>query len=149
MADKDPDGYPTEVLMGAKVARKQAVSLIGGTPFFASRPQARRAVKKILRKNRIAFRENGPNPETGGIESSERAEIWSDCVLREIVPNNRLIVAIVEINEGLATDDEIDAAELLRNHTDALERKHLGHPLLGPSPRFPLQIELLFEDGEQ
>nr|WP_243437615.1 HNH endonuclease [Streptomyces sp. FH025] len=145
-ADKDPDSYPADVLIKAKEARRKAISLIGGTPLFSSRTEARKAVRKLLLKNRVAFREKGPDPESGAVESEELAAVWSECVLREITPNNRLIVAIAEINEDLATDGEIEIIELLRHHTDALESKHLGNPLIGPAPRFPSQAELLFKD---
>ncbi|MFE4975519.1 HNH endonuclease [Kitasatospora sp. NPDC056651] len=145
-ADKDPESHPADVLLRAKAARRNAISLIGGTPCFSSRAESRRAVGKLLLKNRVAFREMGPNSEDGAVASDEHATLWSECVLREIVPNNRLIVAIVEINEDLAADEEIEIAELLRHHTDALENKHLGRLLAGPAPRFPEQAELLFKD---
>ncbi|MBP2581826.1 5-methylcytosine-specific restriction endonuclease McrA [Streptomyces sp. PvR006] len=147
--DKDPEGYPTEDLLNAKRARAQAVSQIGGTPSFSSRVEARRAVERLLMRNRITFRENGPDPETGAVGSREQAEFWADCVLREIVPNNRLIGAIVDVNVELTTPSEREIAELLRQHTNALERKHMGEPILGPTPRFPRRAEDLFAEEDE
>ncbi|MFJ5219917.1 HNH endonuclease [Streptomyces sp. NPDC088354] len=147
--DKAPEGYPAEYLLRAKESRRQAVALIGGTPSFLTRADAHRAVKRILLKNRLSFQEKGPDPENGNIESRERAAVWSSCVINEIVPNNRLIVALVEINEDLAFEGEIEVAEILRQHTDALESKHLGEALLGPAPRFPSGVEMLFAEREE
>ncbi|MEW2118447.1 HNH endonuclease [Streptomyces sp. NPDC005474] len=146
--DKAPGGYPTEDLLQAKRTRAQAVSQIGGTPSFSSRTEARRAVERLLMRNRIAFRENGPDPQNGAVASREQAEAWTDCVLGEIVPNNRLIEAILDVNTELTTPIERETAELLRQHTNALERKHLGEPVIGPAPRFPQHAEDLFAGGE-
>ncbi len=147
--DKAPGSYPPEGLIRAKKARQQAVYAIGGTASFSTRSDVRKAAQRILLRNRALFREKGPDPETGAIASRDRAAAWSNAVLNEIVPNNRLLVALVEVNEDLATADEMEVIELLRQHTNALESKHRGEPLLGPAPRFPKQVEALFRDGEQ
>ncbi|MDX3854158.1 HNH endonuclease [Streptomyces sp. AK02-01A] len=145
--DKAPEGYPTEDLLKAKKNRAQAISQIGGTSSFSSRAEARRAVERLLMRNRIAFRENGPDPETGAVASREQAEAWTDCVLREIVPNNRLVEAIVDVNAELTAPGEKETAELLRQHTNALERKHQGEPVIAPAPRFPQDTVELFAGG--
>ncbi|WP_280865600.1 HNH endonuclease [Streptomyces sp. SAI-127] len=146
--DKYPEGYPTGDLIAAKKRRQLAVSQIGGTPEFPTRTDARKAVKRLLLRNKLAFQQKGPDPESGLTASQEHAAAWSECVLSEIVPNNRLLVALVEVNEDLASEEEMETAELLRQHSNALERKHKGEPLLGPAPRFPQQAERLFE-GEK
>ncbi|MFE4540343.1 HNH endonuclease [Streptomyces scopuliridis] len=147
--DKAPESYPADYLTKAKEARKQAVSRIGGTPSFSSRMEARKAARRILLRNRILFETKGPDPITGSTGSREKAAVWSSCILNEIVPNSRLLVALIEVNEDLATAEEMETAELLRQHTDALESKHKGEPLLGPAPRFPARAEKIFtEEGE-
>ncbi|MFI1619675.1 HNH endonuclease [Streptomyces lydicus] len=143
-ADKAPESYPSEYLLRAKKSRQRAVSYIGGTPSFSTRADARRGVERILLRNKMLFQAKGPDPASGSTGSRERAAAWSDCVLTEIVPNNHLLVALVEVNEDLATAEELVTAEFLRQHTNALESKHNGEPLLGPAPRFPQQAELLF-----
>ncbi|MFF7972214.1 HNH endonuclease [Streptomyces sp. NPDC007905] len=147
--DKAPESYPVESLLKAKKDRQQAIAYIGGTPTFSNRSDARKAAKRLLLRNMTSFRTKGPNPETGAIGSRERAAAWSDCVLNEIVPNNRLLVALIEVNEDLATAEEMETAELLRQHTDALERKHRGETLLGPAPRFPERAEALFSEANK
>jgi 5-methylcytosine-specific restriction endonuclease McrA len=147
--DKAPESYPAESLLKAKNARQQAISYIGGTPIFSTRSDARKAAQRILLRNLTSFKTKGPNPETGGVESREQATVWSDCVLNEIVPNNRLLVALVEVNADLATAEEMETAELLRQHTNALESKHKGKFILGPAPRFPERTEALFSEEDE
>ncbi|MEV5751141.1 hypothetical protein AB0L00_25255 [Actinoallomurus sp. NPDC052308] len=117
---------------------------IGGTPIFTNRLDARRAAERLLLRNRILFETRGPDRSDGSTNSLETAAAWSTVVLDEIVPNNRLLVALVEVNSELATAKDQIAAELLRQHTDDLERKHQSGVLISPAQRFPLQAENLF-----
>jgi hypothetical protein len=134
--DKDPEAYPTEWLLARKAARATAVAMIGGTPTFSSRATARRAVESILERNRIIFQTAGPGQD-GSLPTIESAARWSQHVLDEIVPGNELIVAIVQMNDGLASSSDRTAAELLRLHTKDLAAKHRGEPLIAPARRFP------------
>ena len=145
--DKAPDSYPAEDLLRRKETRRQAVDLVGGTPIFSTRPEARRAAERLLARNRSLFEQYGPHPDDGSTKSAEGAHAWTARVLDEIVPNNRLLVALVEMNEDLTTKPDRDAAELLRQHTDDLERKHIEGQTSGPAKRFPVEAEVLFGSG--
>ena len=128
-----------------KKKRCQIIDAIGGSSSFRSRGEARLAASLLLDRNRSLFRAYGPSPEDGGTRSIEAASVWAERVLSEIIPNNRLLVAIVEINRDLATPEDREAAELLRQHTDDLERKHQSTgPVTGPAARFPLSVDKLF-----
>lgn len=142
--DKAPDSYPVEDLLRRKHSRRSAVSLIGGTPSFPNRREARSATEQLLTRNRILFESYGPSPEDGSVVSAEARDKWTDCVLNEIVPNNRLLIALVDVNQDLATDEDRMGAELLEHHTNDLEGKHMGGEVLGPAKRFPREAELIF-----
>lgn len=147
MVDKAPESFPAQDLLGRKHRRRQAVSLIGGTPLFFDRLEARRATELILTRNRMLFEYYGPSSENSSIEYAEAADAWSACVLDEIIPNNRLLVAIVEVNDHLATSIDLEAAELLRHHTNDLEYKHTRGQTLRPAMQFPSEAELIFLNG--
>ncbi|MFD6495735.1 HNH endonuclease [Streptomyces sp. NPDC060188] len=144
--DKSPEDYPADHLKKVKEDRKRAVVNIGGTPVFTTRTEARRAAQRILLRNRLIFRNYGPSPVDGSIDSQEAASNWSMHVVDEIIPNNRLLVALVAVNEDLATPEDHESAELLRQHTDDLERKHTSGLVTAPASRFPAQAESLFEE---
>jgi hypothetical protein len=135
-------------LISRKTARAAAVALVGGTPVFERRADARKAVKIILERNRLIFSAYGPDPDDGSIPSTEAAERWSRHVVDDIVPGNELIVAIVRINEPLTNVKDREAAELLRFHTLDLFEKHHGHPISAPARRFPVAVENLFSEEE-
>lgn len=145
IVDKHPQDFPVEQLHLKKGQRKSAIEAIGGTATFNTRESARKAAQTLLRRNRILFEQYGPNPLDGSTDSVESAQAWSTRVIEEIVPNNRFLIALVMVNSDLATESECEAAELLRQHTDSLERKHRDDVLIAPVRRFPQEIESIFQ----
>ncbi len=104
IVDKDPEGYPAEFMLKAKRRRAEAVQLARGTPLFRERQEARRAAERLLLRNRLLFQQYGPDQQDGSTDSTEAADAWSERVVEEIIPNNRLLVALVDVNDDLATD---------------------------------------------
>lgn len=146
--DKASDRFPVKDLFSRKAARAAAVALVGGTPVFETRSDARRAVKAALERNRLIFSNYGPDANDGSIPSTEEAERWSRHVLEDMVPGNELVVAIVRINEPLTTPEDQETAELLRLHTRDLAEKHRGQPVTAPARRFPAAAVHLFNENE-
>lgn len=146
--DKAPDSFPAGDLFSKKTARATAVALVGGTPVFETRSDARQAVRAVLQRNRLIFDNYGPDAGNGSFPSTEEAQRWSRHVLEDIVPGNELVVAIVRINERLTTTEDRETAELLRLHTRDLAEKHLGQPVAAPARRFPTAAENLFNEDE-
>jgi hypothetical protein len=144
MADKSPERYPAERLLAKKAARAKAVAIVGGTPIFEKREEARRAVEFVLERNAVIFHTAGPNDVDGSLPSTEAANKWSRLVLEDIVPGNELIVAMVDLNPNLTTTSDRSAAELLRQHTKDLGEKHREGSLTAPARRFPQAAEQIF-----
>ena len=143
--DKAPADYPVEMLLKQKRLRAEAVARIGGVVIFTSRAQARSAVVALLEANRASFDAYGPDAE-GSLPTPEAASKWREVVLDELVPRNKLILSIVEINSELASEADRSAASLLRVHTGDLESKHRTEVQIAPSRRFPPSANNLFLD---
>jgi hypothetical protein len=148
IVDKAPGSFSAGELHSRKASRAAAVALVGGTPVFETRADARRAVETVLERNHLIFQNYGPDVDDGSIPSTEAAERWSRHVVDDIVPGNELIVAIVRINDRLTTAADREAAELLRLHTNDLAEKHRGQPLTAPARRFPVAAKNLFVEDE-
>jgi hypothetical protein len=144
MADKSPERYPAELLLAKKAARSKAVAMVGGTPTFEKREDARRAVEAVLERNAVIFRNAGPDAVDGSLPSTEAANKWNRLVLEDIVPGNELIIAIVDLNPHLTTTSDRSAAELLRLHTKDLAEKHREGSVTAPARRFPQAAERIF-----
>jgi len=147
LVDKSPEEYPAGRLLAAKRARRDAVERLGRVRTFENRRQARQYVDAILMRNRAVFHSLGPDG-VGGLASTDAAAKWSDAVLRDIVPGNELIVALVDANSSVATAEDRDAAEQLRLHTIDLAQKHRDGVAAGPALRFPPAAERIF-GGEE
>jgi 5-methylcytosine-specific restriction endonuclease McrA len=146
--DKAPDDYPVEMLIKQKRLRAEAVARIGGVVTFTSRAQARSAVVALLEANRASFEAYGPDAADGSLPTPEAASKWRAVVLDELVPRNKVILSIVEVNSELASEADRGAASLLRVHTSDLESKHRNEVLLAPSRRFPPRANDLFLDPD-
>jgi hypothetical protein len=146
--DKDPAEYPTEMLFGLKTKRAAAVARVGGVIIYGTRAEARTAVEEILRQNHETFNQFGPNSDNGSLPTLEAAAKWRELVLTEIVPQNELLVSIVQVNKDLASAADRLAAEHLRAHTRDLAAKHHGDPLLAPSQKFPRAAEDIFSGSD-
>ncbi len=97
----------------------------------------------------LLFEQYGPDADDGSLRDSEAVERWSEVVLGEIVPNNRLIVALVGVNADLASEGDRGAAELVRQHTNDLEKKHRRGVTTGRVSRFPaLEAAALFAEED-
>ena len=145
--DRVPADYPVERLLALKRARAAAVALVGGTPLFQNRDEARTAVTVLLERNATVFNAYGPDPDEGSLPTTEAAERWSRLVLEEIGPRNDLVVAIVEMNTALTTQADRAAAELLRRHNADLVAKHRDGITEAHVHRFPPEAERIFLDG--
>lgn len=145
LVDKSPDEYPAHLLLAAKRARREAVEAVGQVRTFEDRRQARRYVEAILARNHAVFLALGPD-SVGALASPEAAAMWSHAVLRDIVPGNELIVAVVNTNQSLGSAEDRDAAEQLRLHTIDLAQKHRDGVIAGPALRFPSAAERIFKD---
>jgi hypothetical protein len=147
IVDKAPAEHPAERLLALKTQRAAAVARVGGVINFASRTDARAAVEALLRQNRETFNQYGPDSDDGSLPTPEAVARWCELVLTEIIPRNELLVSIVTVNSGLASDADHLAAEHLRAHTRDLAAKHQGDRLLAPSRRFPKAAEDIFSES--
>lgn len=145
-ADKLPEEYPADMLLGLKAARAAAVARVGGVPTFRSRVDARRAVESLLERNWVLFDQYGPDGEDGSLPSNEAATKWSRLVLNEITPGNDVITAIVDLHPHLTTPADRRAAELLRAHNNDLREKHSGRTIEAPAKRFPQEATNIFAE---
>ena len=147
MVDKAPESYPAHDLKRQKCARIHAITAVGNSPICTTRSDARTQAVRLLTRTRLLFEEYGPSPEDGSMASIEAAQAWSEQVLDQIVPLNKLLIALIEVNRDLTTESDRRTAELLRQHTSDLERKHTEDTIIGFAKRFPVEAERLFCDG--
>ncbi len=144
LVDKAPDEFPADLLRRWKSDRKQILQERIGVPRYGSRPEARRGVQALLDANYLVFTTYGPDSEAAHTTRDEAAEHWRRKVREVILPNNRRLLAISDVNADLLTSEEQKVVEVLRQHVDDLEARHL-HALVEPNGvRFPAAFANVF-----
>jgi hypothetical protein len=90
------------------------------------------------------FHQYGPHIEAALDPESGAAEQWKRKMLTRILPNNRRILAILDLNRHLLDESERLTTELFGQHIDDLEAFHIEGCSLNAS-RFPEKLSRILE----
>ncbi len=142
VVDKATEEYPAEVLRGWKQRSQEARAVAHGTPVFTSRSQAREFVERLLGANRAVFDLYGPLDE---VFDDTRAEQWRRHVNDTIIPNNRTLLRVLQVNRGLLMSPEKATAHIFAVHAQELEERHLEGNWTPGSTKFPNAMESILE----
>lgn len=140
--DKAPEDYPADVLRGWKRRSQQARAVAHGTPIFASRLEAREFVEGLLGANRAVFNLYGPLDD---VFDDTRAEQWRRHVNDTIIPNNRRLLTVLQLNRELLTDAEKATADIFAVHVQEIEERHFEANWTPGSTRFPSAMDSILE----
>ncbi|MFD9355407.1 hypothetical protein [Streptomyces sp. NPDC060031] len=145
--DSEDSAYPPELLHGWKRLHSSRISDAFDARPLSDRVEARGAIERYLQSNRATFDGFGPNSETAGDPFSDAAEIWKVRVREVIIPNNRMILRIVDANSTLLRPDEVVTVERFRIHVEEFERRHVFDMPSTAVPQFPIGMNELLCEG--
>ena len=145
MVDKAPEDYPADVLRAWKRRSQEARAVAHGTPVFASRSEARKFVERLLGANRAVFDLYGPLDE---VFDDTRAEQWRRHVNDTIIPNNQVLLRVLQANRRLLTGPERATADIFAVHVQELEERHLEGNWTPGSTRFPNAVQSILENSQ-
>jgi hypothetical protein len=143
--DKAEDKHPEALVMNWKQTHKQKITNLFGVAAFDTREKARNFITPLLVENRTIFEQYGPMSEERFNPESSMPIQWLRKIRVKIIPNNRRLLTACDANRIMLTPDERKTVELLRQHVDDFEAKHLGETDQNGS-RFPPDMERLFAD---
>ncbi|MFF8031571.1 hypothetical protein [Streptomyces sp. NPDC016626] len=148
IVDSEEDAYPVELLKKWKSAHEARISTAFGACSFDRREEARSAMESFLRSNRVTFETFGPYSETAWNPLSDAVDVWRVRVREVIIPNNRMILKILDSNTHLLSSGEMVTLEKFRVHVDEFERKHVFGAISSSIPKFPEEMnEMLRREG--
>jgi len=116
-----------------------------------TRNAVRQQILPLMKQNKVIFEIYGPDNDYRFNPESEEAIVWKEKVRKQILPNNRKILAILDENKHLLTASELMILEKFRQHVNDLERRHLRGDYSGGGIKFPQEMETILEeidDGE-
>lgn len=141
--DKDPEEYPDTRLHEWKQRSQEARVIAHGTPIFTSRQAARNYIEELLDENNAVFERYGPLNE---VFDESRTEQWHRHAKKKIIPNNRTLLRVLQINRRLLTEEEKKVTNLFAIHAQEFEERHLNGDWTPGSTRFPIAMKLIMED---
>lgn len=135
--DKSEQDFPDDRIVRWKRDHDASLAKLFGVVCHHSRAEVRGAIEPLLEENRVIHEEYNPDLEYRSNPESEYADVWRANLVERVIPNNRRILATLDLNRNLATIAERRIVELFRQHIHDLEAKHLTELATGAARRFP------------
>jgi hypothetical protein len=137
MIDKAEQDFPDNLLAAWKRDHEARLAKLFGAVHFESRTDVFASIDPLMQENRVIFEEYNPDLDYREDPESEMAKAWQQKMRQRIIPNNRRVLAILEVNRDHMLADEARSLELFRQHIYDLEARHLTDVVVGPQRRFP------------
>ncbi|WP_141105691.1 hypothetical protein [Rhizobium sp. R693] len=135
--DKAPEDHPEDEILAWKRGHGNRVNGLFGARICETRQEVRNLIVPLLTENAAIHREYNPDLDYSHDPESGVALVWQRNMRERIIPNNRKILALLDVNRALAQDEELATIELFRQHIHDLEAKHYTSTVDGPARRFP------------
>lgn len=141
--DKAESEYPEKIIKGWKNSHSKKINKLFNLKPFKKRLDARNAILPLLRENKTVFTIYGPMTDERLNPESEMPKQWLSKIRENILPNNRKILTVLDMNLSLMNPEELDTTEVFRQHVLDFEKKHLDHADIN-AQQFPSKVELIF-----
>lgn len=143
VVDKAPYHYPTDLMLEWKRQAQERQTRAHGTPVFESRAEARDHIEPLLAQNRALHTKYGP---IGDPYADGNPALWKRDARSTIVPNNKLILRVIEVNRHLLSEDEKYTLAAFSLHVDHFEARQILDDWTAGSERFPAEMEHILRD---
>jgi hypothetical protein len=104
--DRAPADYPDEMILRWKRDQQLALEQMFGAVALATRKEVGEAIRPLLTANRILFKEHGPDLSYREDPEAGLALDWMRLMRERIIPSNRRILAILDVNRSHLTGSE-------------------------------------------
>lgn len=143
--DKAPDEFPIGTLRRWKTEHEDGLRTFLGVVRRASRSEARSDLVASLVQTRTIWQAYGPDAPGVTDPENETAKSWRRKVLESVLPLNRRVLMILDVNRTLLRDDETVTVELFRQHVDDLQARHVHGIAEAAALRFPIALNDVFK----
>ncbi|AWH86328.1 hypothetical protein HYN59_14965 [Flavobacterium album] len=142
--DKAESEFPDNLIRRWKSDHSLKISRQFGIIRYSSRSEIRKVVMRIMLENKVIFDKFGPLTDERFNPESESPKKWREGIHKTILPNNRKLVQLVDINyELLNTEEELLFAEF-KQHVSDFEDKHINNNEISGAT-FPVKMNKIFE----
>lgn len=146
--DKVDEQYPVELIQRWKNEHKNRLNYTFGLVRCEDRFSAKRLADRFIRENRLTHQMYGPMTEERLNPESSAPRIWRLKMLEVIIPNNRKLLSLFDLNDEMLNESELLVVDKFRQHTKDLELRHiLGENICGET--YPIEVDGIFEEKVQ
>jgi hypothetical protein len=132
MVDKAESDFPPELLKEWKESHAEELVRVFRAPRYATRADTRAHIDYVLEQNRAIFRALNPDLDPQAVPEAEKAAEWEAMMRDHIIPNNRRVLAIIDVNSEQLGFDELVVVEQFRQHVYDQEARHFTDAALPP-----------------
>jgi hypothetical protein len=126
IVDKAEEEYPDDLISEWKNKHTDNINRLFNIKKYKSRDEVRKHIEPFLNENHTIFKEYGPMTEEKYNPESDLPFLWKKKIHQFILPNNRKILNIIEMNYEYLSDDEVKIFEVFKQHVHDFESKHLN-----------------------
>jgi hypothetical protein len=135
--DKSPKSFKKELLFSWKKIHEEKIKILFSENRVNTRSELIDLIRKIVFENAEIFMTYGPTKENEHIVISDKGDHWKRNVLSIIIPNNRKLLYILEINFELLSQEEKKGLNKYKLHKDAFEFSYVSGARKADIPLFP------------
>jgi len=143
--DKAEKEFSEDFIKKWKSEHSQKINVLFNIVPFQSRNDIRKAIQPLLNENKTIFNIYGPLTDERYNPESEMPKTWVSKIHSILLPNNRKILSILDVNYQQLTENEMEIVELFRQHVLDFESRHLNNEELN-GVQFPVKINNLLKD---
>jgi hypothetical protein len=143
IADKAEEDYPDALIRNWKREHEEHVTRAFGAVKLKSRAEVLAMIEGPMQENLVIFEQISPDLDYREDPESEKAAAWQQKMVERIIPNNRRVLALLDINRDHMRREERRTLELFRQHIYDLEARHLTDIVVGGQLRFPEDMNLM------
>ena len=141
--DKNEDDFTEQLIHKWKKNHEESISRVFGIRKLEDRESVKLIVTPLFEENKTVFEVYGPETEERFNPESEMPEVWIEKIRTIIIPNNRKLLNIIEVNSHLLTDLEKETFQNFQQHVKDFEAKHIFNTI-STGIRFPQKITSIY-----
>ena len=125
VVDKIPDKYPDGLIRNWKLEHAERINAAFGIKKFKNRPDLRIEIVRLLEENKEVHEMTGPDLDYRSNPEAPEADMWKARVRSTIIPNNNLLIRILDANLDLLDDCERKTVAKFKMHVKGLVLRHI------------------------
>ena len=143
--DKNPDIFQNAMIVNWKACHEESIRKLFIAQKFSTREEIRTYLKPLLAENRLIFEKYGPYSENARKDQMATELMWESLAIKTLLPNNRKIENVIEINQHLLEGSEYGQFVEFKLHREGFEYNKISGNVNATVPTFPKDFENIFK----